>query len=71
MEKSRLDRFEIEKLANALLPKMLYKAGHTILSFEFESLGYCYVVDYKKNVNGHWEMFQYGAKDCSPDADVK
>ena len=59
MKNSQLSRFEIEKIANRLLPSMLHKEKHNYIEFDFESLGIKYDVEYGRNLYGHWVLYKY------------
>ena len=59
MKNLDLSRFEIEKIANRLLPEMLYKEKNNSIEFDFESLGTRYEVEYGKDRLGHWVLFKY------------
>jgi hypothetical protein len=62
MKNSQLSRFEIEKIANRLLPEMLYKEKNNSIEFDFESLGTRYEVEYGRDRFGHWVLFKYVPK---------
>ena len=59
MKNSQLSRFEIEKIANRLLPGMLHKEKNNYIEFDFESLGIKYDVEYCRNRYGHWVLYKY------------
>lgn len=59
MESTLLTRFEIEKIANCLLPKMVTKEKDGYIVFDFTSLEICYDVEYRKDKNGQWLLFDY------------
>jgi len=62
MKNSQLTTFEIEKIANRLLPGMLHKEKNNCIEFDFESLGIKYDVEYGRNLYGHWVLYKYMCK---------
>lgn len=59
MEDLLLRRFDIEKIANCLLPKMVNREKDGSIKFDFISLGICYNVEYRKDRNGYWLLYEY------------
>lgn len=62
MKNSHLTRFEIEKIANRLLPEMLDREKNNSIEFGFESLGIRYELEYGRDKYGHWVLFRYVRK---------
>ena len=65
MKNSNLTRFEMEKIANRILPEMLYREKNDSIEFDFESLGIKYEVEYGRDRHGHWILFKYTTKTVS------
>lgn len=65
MKTSNLSQFEIEKIANRLLPEMLNREENNSIEFDFESLGIKYEVEYGRDRFGHWVLFKYVSKAIS------
>ena len=65
MKSVKLSRFEIEKIANRLLPEMLGREENNSIEFDFESLGVKYEVEYGRDRFGHWVLFKYVLKGIS------
>lgn len=65
MKNQQLTRFQVEKIANRLLPQMLDKNKNNSIEFSLESLGATYEVEYGKDRHGHWVFFSYVCKENS------